>query len=339
MFKAAVKRESKLRLCIAGPSGSGKTFSALGIASGIGSRIALVDTENGSASLYADAFEFDVVNYQPPYNPERFIEAIDVAEELGYDVLILDSLSHEYHGRGGILDIVDEAKPRFGGNDWAAWSEGTPRHRDLIDRIVASNLHIIATVRTKTKWLQVKENGKKKPVKVGTDFLQRPQFEYDWTVVMMMDWTHTANIDKQRLGLEEKPYPHPGPEMGQLMLRLLEGKPLPTQDELTEDALNAEDLHSFVWAAYDLEGVSEVLESRDRLKDWYQYVVGEFRPDLNAATLAALRQYISNVLDGAKIRDAVGVARQTVLDVKNGDVDARAVEEAVKVTSGGDEEE
>ncbi|MCX8017657.1 MAG: ATP-binding protein, partial [Rhodocyclaceae bacterium] len=107
MFAKASKRQAKLRLAIAGPSGSGKTYSALAVASGIGGRIAVVDTEHGSASLYADRFDFDVFEMTPPFAPERFVEAIQAAAK-AYDVLIIDSITHEWMGEGGILDIHDK---------------------------------------------------------------------------------------------------------------------------------------------------------------------------------------------------------------------------------------
>src|SRR5690606_31598618 len=108
MFKKAERKQARLRLALAGPSGSGKTYSALQMAKGLGSKIAVIDTEHGSASLYADAAEFDVMELHAPYSPERYVEAIQAAEAAGYDVLIIDSYSHEWTGPGGCLEINDE---------------------------------------------------------------------------------------------------------------------------------------------------------------------------------------------------------------------------------------
>src|SRR5690606_37222046 len=133
-----VKQEAKLRLAIAGPSGSGKTYSALAVATALGNRVAVVDTEHGSASKYADIFDFDVVNFTAPFHPNRFIEAIHTAEDALYDVLIIDSASHAWNGAGGLLEIVDTAAKKYKGNSYMAWSEGTPIQNRLIEAIVGA---------------------------------------------------------------------------------------------------------------------------------------------------------------------------------------------------------
>lgn len=129
-FEKAMRKKAKLRLALTGPSGSGKTYSALLIAKGIGGKIAVVDTEKGSASLYSDIADFDVLELEPPFSPERFIEAINAAEQAGYDSIVIDSITHEWGGVGGCLELVDTiAKTKFRGNSWSAWSEINPRHR------------------------------------------------------------------------------------------------------------------------------------------------------------------------------------------------------------------
>lgn len=156
-FTRAVRKQAKLRLAVAGPAGSGKTTAALEIATGLcpGGRIAVIDTERGSAALYSDRYRFDTLELGPPFSPERFIEAIHVAEKAGYDVLIIDSASHEWNGSGGCIDINDAlAAARFKGNTWSAWSETTPRHRAFLDSMMQSPLHIIATMRSKTETVQ-----------------------------------------------------------------------------------------------------------------------------------------------------------------------------------------
>src|SRR5574340_1277824 len=147
-FKKAVRKQAKLRLALSGPSGSGKTYGALLLAKGIGGKVALIDTERGSASLYTHVHEFDTLDLDPPYTPERFIDAIRSAERAGYDVLIIDSLTHEWSGVGGCLELVDEiARSKYKGNSWSAWNDVTPRHRAVLDAILRSPLHIIATMR------------------------------------------------------------------------------------------------------------------------------------------------------------------------------------------------
>ncbi|WP_312288840.1 ATP-binding protein [Stutzerimonas nitrititolerans] len=219
MFKKAERKQARLRLALAGPSGSGKTYSALQMAKGLGSKIAVIDTEHGSASLYADAAEFDVMELHAPYSPERYVEAIQAAEAAGYDVLIIDSYSHEWTGPGGCLEINDTyAKTNCKGNTWAAWSETTPRHRKLTDKILTSPLHIICTMRSKTETVQGEG---KKIVKLGLKSEQRDGTDYEFTVVL--DVTHdghyaVASKDRTRL------FQHPEvitPETGKKLLAWL----------------------------------------------------------------------------------------------------------------------
>lgn len=162
-FEKAMRKKAKLRLALTGPSGSGKTYSALLVAKGIGGKVAFIDTEKGSASLYSDIADFDVLELDPPFSPERFIEAIKSAEDAGYETLILDSITHEWGGVGGCLELVDTiAKTKYRGNSWSSWSEINPRHRLFLDAILRSSMHIIATMRSKTETAQVEENGRKK---------------------------------------------------------------------------------------------------------------------------------------------------------------------------------
>lgn len=205
MFQKAMRKTAKLRLGITGPSGSGKTYGALTIAKELGSRIACIDTEHGSASLYSDLADFDVLEMSAKdgYAPERYIAAIKDAEKAGYEVLIIDSATHEWSGAGGVLELLDEiAKAKFRGNTWSAWNEMTPRHRKFIDAMLQSPMHIICTGRSKTETAQVEENGKKKVTKLGMKVEQRDGFEYEFTVVL--DLTHdghyaTASKDRTRL--------------------------------------------------------------------------------------------------------------------------------------------
>ena len=167
-FQKAVRKKAKLRLALTGPSGSGKTYGALQIAKGLGGKVACIDTEHGSASLYSDLVDFDVMELGAPYSPERYIAAIKEAEAAGYDVLIIDSTTHEWSGSGGVLELVDQvASSKFRGNTWSAWNDLTPRHRAFIDAMVQSKMHIIATGRSKTETAQVEENGRKKVVVGG----------------------------------------------------------------------------------------------------------------------------------------------------------------------------
>lgn len=204
MFKKAERKQARLRLALAGPSGSGKTLSALLLATGLGGRIAVIDTEHESASLYADDAVFDVMSLSAPYSPERYIEAIKAAESGGYSVLIIDSYSHEWIGAGGCLEINDSiAKQKYKGNTWSAWNETTPRHRKLVDTILTSPLHIICTMRSKTETVQGEG---KKIIKLGMKSEQREGSDYEFTVVL--DLVHDGNVaiaSKDRTRIFDQP--------------------------------------------------------------------------------------------------------------------------------------
>ena len=204
MFKKAERKQAKLRLALAGPSGSGKTYSALLMAKGLGGRIAVIDTEQGSASLYSDLADFDVLELQPPFSPERYVEAVTAAEASGYNVLIIDSYSHEWTGSGGCLEINESvAHQKFRGNTWAAWNETTPRHRKLTDKILTSSMHIICTMRSKTETVQGEG---KKILKLGMKSEQRDGTDYEFTVVLDLTHDgHTATASKDRTKLFDQP--------------------------------------------------------------------------------------------------------------------------------------
>ena len=203
-FQKAVRKRAKLRLALTGPSGSGKTYGALMIAKGLSGKIAVIDSEHGSASLYSHLCDFDTLELTPPYSPERYIEAIRAAERAGYDVIVIDSTTHEWSGSGGCLEINEHtAQAKFRGNTWSAWNETTPRHRAFIDAMLQSPAHIIATGRSKTETSQEDAgNGKKKVVKLGMKTEQRDGFEYEFTAVLdIVHAGHYATASKDRTGL------------------------------------------------------------------------------------------------------------------------------------------
>lgn len=203
-FKKAERKRAKLRLALSGPSGSGKTYSALLVAKGMGGRIAVIDTEQGSASLYSHLVDFDALELSPPYEPERYIAAIKAAVAGGYDVLIIDSMTHEWDGAGGCLESNETlAHARMKGNTWAAWNETTPRHRAFVDCILQSPIHIIATIRSKTETVQ---GADKKVVKLGMKTIQRDGTDYEFTTVLdLTHENHFANASKDRTGLFANP--------------------------------------------------------------------------------------------------------------------------------------
>jgi len=191
----------KLRLGISGASGFGKTYSALQLAYGMTndwSKIAVIDTENSSASLYSDLGNFNVLNLSPPYSPERYIEAIDICEQAGMELIILDSITHEWQGEGGCLQIHEQLGGRF--QDWASVK---PRHQKFIDKILHCKCHIITTTRRKIDYsLDVGSNGKSKVVKHGTKEITSEGFEYELSVNFeLINENHLCKISKDRTNL------------------------------------------------------------------------------------------------------------------------------------------
>jgi nucleoside-triphosphatase THEP1 len=198
-FKKATKAQAKLRLGLIGPAGSGKTMTALRVAHGLGGRIAVIDTERGSASLYAGerGLGFDVLELET-YEARHFIEAIADAEAAGYEVLIIDSLSHAWAGKGGILEFVDKAAKRSGGGSFSGWRDATPLHNQLVDAILGAKMHIICTLRSKVEHVIEQVNGKTQVRKVGLQPVQRDGLEYEFTVVGDVNQDHELIVTKTR---------------------------------------------------------------------------------------------------------------------------------------------
>lgn len=196
-FQPAQRHQSKARIAICGPAGSGKTLTALYIAQGLGGKIAVIDTEHGSASKYADDnLAFDVLELTS-FSPETYIKAVQAAA--GYDVLIIDSLSHAWAGAGGALELVDLAAARSKNpNSFAAWREVTPLHNRMVEAILAAPMHVIVTLRTKTEYLLEQQGGKSVPRKVGLAPVQRDGIEYEFDVVGEIDLDHRLVVTKTR---------------------------------------------------------------------------------------------------------------------------------------------
>lgn len=228
MFQKAIKTEAKLRLAIAGPSGSGKTYSALAIGSALGDKVAVVDTEHGSAAKYADLYDFDVLEMHGPYSPNKYITAIEAAQEGGYDVLILDSMSHAWNGAGGMLEMVEQVSKKYKGNSYAAWGEVTPIYQNMIESIIAADMHIICTIRSKQDYILVEKNGKQSPQKVGMAPIQRDGFEYEFDIFLDMDIENNAIVQKTRCpGLTGKVFTKPGGDVAAILKEWLHGEPAP----------------------------------------------------------------------------------------------------------------
>lgn len=226
VFTPATKAQAKLRAALTGPAGSGKTCSALRMATGIGGRIAVIDTERGSASKYADRFRFDTCQLADR-TIEGYLAALGAAAKAGYDVLIIDSLSHAWQE---LLQEVDRlAKARFSGNTWAAWSEGTPKQRRLIDGILDWPGHVIATMRSKTEWNQQadEKTGRLRPVRIGLAPEQGKGCEYEFDLLLELSTEHVGTVIKDRTGkFQDKVVEKPDEAFGRALAEwLAEGAP------------------------------------------------------------------------------------------------------------------
>jgi len=223
-FQKATKKSAKLRLGLCGPAGSGKTYSALAIASGLGKRIAVIDTEHGSASLYADKYSFDTLNLES-FSPDAYVEAIKAAESEGYEVVVIDSLSHAWMGKDGALEQVDQATKRSGSkNSYFAWRDVTPKHNALVEAIVQCKAHVIATIRSKIEYAVDKDDrGKVSPRKIGTAPIQREGMEYEFSVWGELDLEHNYIVSKTRCSvLTGKVIHSPGEQLAQTLKTWLE---------------------------------------------------------------------------------------------------------------------
>ena len=197
-IRKAQRSNAKLRIGLAGPSGSGKTYSALLLAHGLASweEIAIIDTENGSADLYSDLGAYNVLTLEKPFHPERYVEAINAAISAGMKVIIIDSITHEWSGEGGALQLQEQLGGRF--QDWA---KVTPLHNKFVRTIIDSPVHMITTVRSKTDYAMSQDGGKSKVQKVGLKPETREGFEYEMTLSFDLNINNMADVSKDRTGL------------------------------------------------------------------------------------------------------------------------------------------
>lgn len=222
-FIKAVKFQEPVRLAIIGPSNSGKTFTALRVgghmAKELDSRLAYIDTEHGSAKKYADQFDFDVLELTD-YKPQNYIDAIKKAEEAGYKVLVIDSISHAWAGKGGVLDLVDRAKARDN-RGFNAWREVTPLHNAFVEAMLSAKLHLIVTMRSKMEYAQEKDEQTGKVVirKLGLQPVQREGVEYEFDIIGDMDQQHNFMVSKTRCSkIDGEVFPRPGSDLAEILL-------------------------------------------------------------------------------------------------------------------------
>lgn len=208
--KKAKREKIYVKLALMAPSGGGKTYGSLRLASGMAdeikretgknAKILLANTEQKRGYYYANEFDYDIVDIEPPHNPEKYVELIDFAVSEGYDILIIDSSSHEWEGKGGCLELQQQA-----GGTYQAWGKITPRHNRFIDAIADSPIHIIATMRGKDQYeVNKDERGKTSVQKLGVGAKQRDGFEYEFTCTFLIDQkTNCAEVQKDNTHIFE----------------------------------------------------------------------------------------------------------------------------------------
>ena len=248
VFKKAQREQVRIKVSIAGPAGSGKTMSSLLMAYGltksefpnlseaeVWEKICLIDTENGSGSLYVGKQvgsttigAYNTIDLTPPFEPGVFVDAIHMAEEHGMNVIIIDSLSHAWAGVGGALDQQGKIAERSG-NSWTAWRSVTPQHNRLVDAMLQSPAHIIANMRAKMEYQQTTNDAGKKQVKaIGMGVVMREGIEYEFTVSFMLDYDHVANSTKDRTGIFDGKYFTIDANTGKQMYQWLSSGAVPT---------------------------------------------------------------------------------------------------------------
>ncbi len=199
-LQKAQRNKAKIKIGLQGASGSGKTMSALLLGYGLCNswdKIAVIDSENNSAHLYSHLGGYNVIGISAPFNPEKYIEALALAVKAGMEVVIIDSISHEWEGVGGIIDLHGS----MAGNSFTNWNKITPRHNAFVNAILQSPVHVLATIRTKQDYVLVEKNGKQVPEKVGLKGITRDGMDYELTIVFDLDIKHNAVVSKDRTGI------------------------------------------------------------------------------------------------------------------------------------------
>lgn len=267
-LRKATRQQVKLRLNISAPSGAGKTYSALRMAKGLcgnWEKVAVIDTENGSASLYSDLGDFNVIDLQPPYTPEKYTQALQTCVEAGMEVVIIDSTTHEW------ACLIEEnellAQSKYRGNTWSAWSQTTPRHDRFIASILHSTVHVITCTRSKMETVMGDD---KKVKKVGMKDVQREGWEYELTISLNIDRdTHLAIPSKDRTNLFEGKNPFLiTEETGELIANWCNSGESQLKVAIDEMNLVATiDELKVIWSKYkNLQVNKEFIESKDKRK-------------------------------------------------------------------------
>lgn len=290
LFKRAEKKQAKAKIALTGPSGSGKTMSALLLAKGIGGRCAFIDTENHSASLYANKFDgwsFDILAIDPPYTARKYHDAISAAIKENYDVLIIDSMTHMWAGEGGLLQ-QKEALDSRGGNSYTNWAQITKLHEAIKSDILHSPIHIIATMRSKQEYIMEQtDKGKMAPKKVGLAPIQRDGLEYEFTIVFDIGMDHQFMVSKDRTDLFDGVVSKITARTGEVIREWLDGgtpvvaAEMVSQDELSQaleqpggkDRRPGGALNHAPASTKDLEAIQDLLEMRGISPNELSYLI------------------------------------------------------------------
>jgi hypothetical protein len=309
-FQKATKKKAKLRMALVGPSGAGKTYTALAIATSLGQRVALIDTERGSASKYAgDPFQFDALDLET-FAPQQYIDAIEAAAKAGYEVLVIDSLTHAWSGVGGALEQVDSiAKRSQSKNTFAAWRDVTPQHNALINAIIRAPMHVLVTMRAKTEYVMEKDErtGRTTPRKIGIQPDQRSGMEYEFDVVGDVDVDHNFMVSKTRCkALDGKVYRHAGADVASLLATWLtdgvDAAPWPVADaepNLAPQLAASVQSNWPAWVAKHDEALRNAAKkSPGALAEAWAAVAADIKklspPSEHAATLKATKDALKN---------------------------------------------
>jgi len=268
LIRKAERKRTKLRLALAGPTGSGKSMSALLLAFGLGERVGMIDTERGSGDLYAHLGDYDIISLEPPFTVPKYREALKAFENAGYDVIIVDSLSHAWSGEGGLLDKQGQLeKSGQYKSSFATWREITPEHNKLVEEMLGSKSHIIATMRTKTEYVIEKDDrGKNTVRKIGLSPVQRDGVEYEFSLVLDIAENHYARASKDRTSLFDGWSDRIGAETGRMLKAWLDSgaQPAPAQPAPRDEPLTPFDLEPMD----ALRGrVSTVIQTLDKQRD------------------------------------------------------------------------
>lgn len=306
-FVPATREQSRGRLLIFSPSGAGKTYTGMLVTQELadGKPWAVIDTEHGSAAKYADEFTFSHYVMGPPYDPRHYINAIAKAEQGEFGALLIDSITHEWDGTGGVKEIVDAAKGQFGGNSQAAWSVGTPLHNKFVEAILAADCHIVCTARAKTDWMPGEDNrGRSIFIKVGLAPMQRDTIEYEFDLSLLMDMENNGTVSKSRV----RPFPlntvieKPGGDFGRMYLKWLrEGSPpreRPAAGNVDVTGATAEALRDEATTMLDAlqkdygdfsEGVTWAERMQERCVEWFGHGLPDMSPEELNTLLSRLR--------------------------------------------------